>query len=216
MTPSQLARLAALEKLMGPVGVINIALLLCGARAAYIHGESPMADSMSSMEMVREHTKGVVKAVMTAFRSIKVIGREDFEPMFYRPDLVDKADAKIASDLTKKGDGFVRARGRLLGYAGTAVPCFQYPDVVHIFIVCVDSKGYAHIVTNYCAHPAEVHACIQAFDAFCKKARKLKGARLSPSLTIHSFSMRIGEDWRIGVKIEDEPVVVIRRTRPRQ
>lgn len=212
-TPRQLAKLTALEPLMGPIAIVNVALLLCGARKAYIFDHSPFMERESAtIEQMREHVSHVIKAVTSSFKNVKALC-DSLEPMFYRADLADPKDVKIAGDFSKKGPAWVKARGRLLGYAGTACPCSKYPDAVTVYVACDDARGKTRVLTQFCAHPAEVYPSIQAFQALCDKAKKVVGVPLTPSLTLKGFHLRIGPEWKVAVRIDDSPPISFRRSK---
>lgn len=199
------ARLKSLESLFPPLGytgVVNVALLLCGARSAFIYDGYNLepalnkafdsADDETADRILLEHGLEVATAVTTAFKNLKSI--DGPEPMIYDPRKADEADIAtvVASKSGRKKSRarameVVRAKGRLLGYAGTAIPASAYPDSVAVRVMAVDSKNRHHIVFSYAALPSEIYGAMCSFNDFVDKARPIIGKRLTKDLVVTDF-----------------------------
>lgn len=186
--------------------VINVALLLCGARPACVcepvrltkadARRSDAARARGDMatvgaiydERAAECTRSAVEA-MKAFPGVSVIA--DASSLFcYRPDLVRASDVAII----RRGDGsakYHRAMGRALGYVGTAFPCNKHADAVHVDVYASAKGGRDYSLLAFCAFPSEVHAAILFFETFRKKASPVVG-ELATGLEVKDFFMRIG------------------------
>lgn len=82
-----------------------------------------------------------------------------------------------------------------------------------MYLACDDARGKTRVLTQFCAHPAEVYPSIQAFQVLCDKAKKLVGTPLTPSLTIKGFHLRIGDEWKVAIRIDDPPIFFLKSRR---
>ena len=179
--------------MIGAEAVINLSLLLCGARTAYIY-DFQKHDHDS-------HETEAVAAVLTAFKNLRCIGEAvETAPTFYDPKQADKAAVAVLKNKRSSNAAVIKAQGRLLGYAGTAV--FPHPDRIPIRLMCWDAKGRARDLTSYGAYPREVYGAIEAFQAFRAKAEAVVGARVGKGLVIKDFTLFIGSDGAKEVRIQ--------------
>jgi hypothetical protein len=194
LSDKDVASLRKLQPLVGSSAVINLALLLCGARTAFIY-DFQKHDHDS-------HETEAVAAVLTAFKNLRCIGDAvQTAPTFYDPKKADKAAVAVLKSKSSSNASVIKAQGRLLGYAGTAV--FPHPDRIQIGVMCWDAKGRARHLTSYGAYPREVYAAMEAFQVFRAKAEAVVGARVGKGLVIKDFSLQIGPDGTKEVRIKE-------------
>lgn len=199
LTKAQLKSIEALFPPLGYIGVINLALLLCGARPAFIYDGyhldrrtqkiADTADPESFALIVCEHGKEVATAIVSAFKQLKFVLRSA-EPMIYDPAKANKEDLATFRVSKCKSKAYNRAVGRLLGYVGTAAPRPKDAEYVTMTITCVDSKNRAHGLFTQAAYPSEVFPALRHFDEFLSNAKPLIGQRLAKGLVVKEFIMR--------------------------
>lgn len=191
LSKAQAEALQKLQPLVGNEGVINIALILCGARNAYAYDNyrnTIDADVKDYEATVDRHCQEVAVAVAASFKKVKVLSANPL--IFHDPERTDEDDARIVKKGNYRTLKTCRALGRLLGFAGTAFPGSKHPNSLGVDLICVDTKGRYHSVTQYNAFPSELHAALEAFKDFESKARKLVGIKLSADFAVKAFLLR--------------------------
>lgn len=203
LSKSHLESLEALFPPLGHEGVVNLALVLCGARPAFMVSsfnldpatrkiaKKAAGDEDAYDRILEEHGHRLGDAIVTAFKKLKVIYRA--QPIIYDPAKTDKKDLavvgvepKTKAQITK----YVRAMGRLLGYVGTALPTPKDGKYVTMHVMCVDSKNRAHSLFAQAVFPSEVYDALAQFNDFLATAKPLIGQRLAKGLVAKEFVVR--------------------------
>lgn len=186
--------------------VINVALLLCGARSACVCEPVRLtkadvkridaARAKGDMETVGaiydERAEVSVRAtveVMKAFPGVSVIS-DDTSVFCYRPDLVRASDVATI----RRDDGspkYHQAMGRALGYVGTAFPLNKHSDAVKVDVLAGAKGGKAYSLFSFGAFPNEIHSALLFFETFRKAASPVVG-ELTAGLEVKDIFMRIG------------------------
>lgn len=213
LTKAQLKSIDVLLPPLGYIGVINLALLLCGARPAFIYDGYNLdrstqkaadgADEDAYARIVCEHGRQVATAIVSAFKELDFV-IHGAEPMIYDPAKANKKDLAILGVNRRKSKVHVRAVGRLLGYVGTAAPRPNDREYVTMTMMCVDTKKRAHILFTQAAYPSEVFEALRRFNEFLSKAMPLIGQRLAKGLVVKEFIMRFHQFPLIQLGQKDE------------
>lgn len=170
LTPSNKAALKKLEPLIGRRATINIGAVLCGARPGYLYDEVEIDGKLLTDERFAESAV----AIDNAFKHIKSVNVGK-SILFYDQRTVNKKDLAALKKLPSLE--YSRALGRLLGFAGTAFPCSDFPDRIGVSIGYVQGpmkSPWDHVLLQYCAHETEVFNAISAYKELCSKADRLK------------------------------------------
>jgi hypothetical protein len=177
LSPNDLQKLRTLQPKPTEKSIIQVALLLIGARSACRCDDEP---------------KKFFTDVLKLFpRRLKAIHLDALEPTLYVESEVSQKDVAIVTDnmgdITPK---IHNAYKRLYGYVGTAYPCSSYRDALHVSFICVASTGKTITIYSQCAKPSEVQKCYKSFSDFLVKADGIRGVKL-PGFQVSYFKFSV-------------------------
>jgi hypothetical protein len=166
LSPNDLQKLRTLQPKPTEKSIIQVALLLIGARSACRCEDEP---------------KKFFTDVLKLFpRRLRAIHLNHLEPTLYVESGVSQKDVAIVTD--NMGDStpeIYNAYKRLFGYVGTAYPCSSYRDALHVSFSCVVSTGKTVTIYSQCAQPSEVLKCYKSFSDFQVKADSIRGVNIT-------------------------------------
>lgn len=180
LTQRLVSSLTEMRQHFADEAVANIALVLAGVRPAYRYDVGPrwftedgdMKDKAYRSRVSEAYSKDnyiFIEFVHKHFKSrLGII--DQFEPVVYMVGAVLPSDIRAISQ-----NDDVKAYARALNFTGTAYPCSRRRDTVMISWLCVDGQGATLNLSNHCAKPAEVYACIREFAAMKARAKDVIG-----------------------------------------
>lgn len=170
-------RLTKLRASYDKYAVFNVALLLVGARLAYI----PDTDDKAFCNKVCEMFPDRIDLISSRFG--------------FR--LLCRSGALSASDkaaLEVRNQNMDRVLRRVLGYKGTAFPCSEHKALLIEWVFIDDSSGSTNIA-NHCAHPRELKACFDSFNVMRERAKALVGVKIGDFKVSRMAMMASPFDW---------------------
>lgn len=178
---------AKLSKKFGVPAAANVALVLAGVRPAYRFDEDPLwfkeegdFDDPPFRARLQEawtrNCEDFVAFVRTTFKGVLECVDQS-EPLAYRIGAVSASDLKAIARKNDSTKSAAKAYARALNFTGTAYPCDEYKDRVHVTWLFFDGKGDLRSLSNYCAFPSEVYACVREFAAMKKRAKGVIGVK---------------------------------------
>jgi hypothetical protein len=158
LSRSVVKKLGALRPSYDKSAVFNVALLLVGARAAYL------PDSIGFATKVRDMFPDRIGLIITSDRI----------PVMHRIGALGAASIRKLTKATEIPHKMFR---QILGFTGTAFPCNMHADTVLIEWVFMDDGEFVNI-SNHCARPRELKACFDHFNGIRERAKALVGVKI--------------------------------------
>lgn len=191
-TKSQLAGLQKIAAITDSAGLINVALVVCGARDACICGTEsrslPNMDDMPLEDIEKLSGKLTSETLSKTFPELGSI-QTCHEFLCYHKKRVAKSDL----DIIRNDDtaAYHAVTGKVLGYAGTAFPAGKHKNVVVIYTIAIDTRGRQHDLMGFGAFLREVPEAIRLHEEFRRRGRAVIGVTLAKGLIVRDFVLAI-------------------------
>jgi hypothetical protein len=160
-------KLSSLRPTYSYNSILNIALVLCGGRAA------------CRCEDDTYRGPGFEQTIQNMFGTRIGVLNTPPEPIFYRIGAVNKTDIDTVTKRTTSKAQYHKTLHKLFGYTGTAYPCNVRKDTILIRWTMISPTGTGHMIAEHCAKPKELQACFSAFRRMRDRVTGLMGIKFA-------------------------------------